>query len=176
MTNHFSWTNSNSRAGRPLWISIFRSERSRPLLTALGVIVGIISISAISASRDTFRERPEGDVSISPPRLILSDAEKDIGTVQQGSIVRAVFPLRNAGKRRLVVFQDSQLCCGAAPAPATVIVEAGRTGTLTVELNTSQWHGLVEHVVSCTTNDPVLPRFNLKVTGEVTSGTRPQGN
>ena len=48
-----------------------------------------------------------------------------------------------------------------------VIVAAGHTEELIVEVDTAQWYGCMEHTIIYTTNDPSTPRLSLKVTANV---------
>ncbi len=101
------------------------------------------------------------------PMLVLLCTEHDFGTVSQGVVVRTAFLIRNAGNRRLVLFQEQERCCGQLSDLPPVIVAAGQTEELAVEVDTGQWYGRMERTISYTTNDPIVPRFGLKVTADV---------
>jgi len=105
----------------------------------------------------------------SAPRLVLPQSERDLGTVSQAGTIRAAFPIRNAGTRRLVVVEHGEGCCGEPAEPREIILAPGESTSVEVEVNTAQWHGRVQHVVHYTTNDPELPRFALTVTANVES-------
>lgn len=104
------------------------------------------------------------------PRLVLHAASRDLGSVDQGRVLRATFPVTNAGGRRLLILEEGGGCCGQPAEARRLIVPPGGCENLTVEVDTAPWHGRMEHVVHYTTNDPEIPRFALRVTAQVHSG------
>ena len=101
------------------------------------------------------------------PRLILPYTHRDLGTVPHGAILRAAFPVENAGTRRLILVEEVEGCCGQSVDPRSVIVAPGDSNDVTVEVDTARWHGSMQHSTHYRTNDPRLPRFTLRVTANV---------
>ena len=116
---------------------------------------------------------PDGHAGGSAPRAVLSSARRDLGSVPQGEVVRAVFPVTNAGNRRLIISKRGAGCCGRPAGAHQVIVAPGDSTELSVEVNTAQWFGQMDHKVHYTTNDPALPQFALRLTAVVQSPPRP---
>ncbi len=115
----------------------------------------------------------DGHAGGSAPRVVLSCAHRDLGSVPQGGVLRALFPVANAGSRRLILSQQGAGCCGRPAESYQVIVAPGDSAELSVELDTAQWFGQVEHTVRYTTNDPAMPQFALRVTAVVGSPPEP---
>jgi hypothetical protein len=116
---------------------------------------------------------PDGHAGGSAPRAVLSCEHRDLGSVRQGGVLRAVFPVTNAGNRRLILSQRGAGCCGRPAESHQVIVAPGDSAELSVELDTARWAGQVGHTVRYTTNDPALPQFSLRVTAVVEPPPRP---
>jgi hypothetical protein len=105
------------------------------------------------------------------PRLVLHALKRDLGSVDQGRVLRATFPVTNAGGRRLLILEEGGGCCGQPAEARRLIVPPGERESLAVEVDTAPWHGRMDHVVYYTTNDPELPRFALQVTAQVRATT-----
>lgn len=112
---------------------------------------------------------PDGHAGGSAPRAVLSCQRRDLGSVPQGGVVRAVFPVANAGNRRLILSRRGAGCCGRPADSHQLIVAPGDSTELSVEVDTAQWAGQVDHTVRYTTNDPALPQFALRLTALVES-------
>ena len=107
------------------------------------------------------------------PKVILRYDTRSLGTVSQGSLLRVPFPIRNAGRRRLVVSDSPEMCCGShAAQPRYLILGPGQAGTFTVEADTATWCGRMRHTVHLATNDPGRPRIALTVEALVTTELR----
>jgi hypothetical protein len=75
--------------------------------------------------------------------------------------------MENAGARRLILVEERDECCGQAPDANSIIVTPGDSQNVTVEIDTSQWHGSLKHTTRYRTNDPRVPQFTLMVTAMV---------
>ena len=101
------------------------------------------------------------------PRLILPYQQRDLGTVSQGAILRAAFPIQNVGTRRLILVEELEGCCGQSGTPRSIIVAPGDSKDVTVEVDTARWHGSIQHSAHYKTNDPQMPRLTLRVTARM---------
>lgn len=110
---------------------------------------------------------------VSVPRLLLPRQTRDFGALPQGGVLQAVFPVANTGTARLVLVDQPGPCCGRPPDPRSVVVAPGESKQLTVEVDTAQWFGQMEHKAEYSTNDPDRPRFTLTVTARVESSGSP---
>jgi len=100
-------------------------------------------------------------------QAVLPCRHRDLGRVPQGGVVRAVFPVTNAGHRRLILTRRTPGCCGGPARSQQVFVPPGGSAELRVEIDTAQWFGQVDYALRYTTNDPALPQFALRVTAVV---------
>ena len=97
------------------------------------------------------------------PQVVLPYAERDLGTIRQGAVLSATFPIANAGTRRLILREEGAGCCGQSTRPPAIIVPPGGSTDLTLELDTRRYDGRLEHTVRYVTNDPRCPRIALHV-------------
>lgn len=87
--------------------------------------------------------------------------------VPQGDVLRIRFPIANEGTRRLIVTELGAACCGTTAADRPIVLAPGESTELVVAVETVRYFGRLEHTARYLTNDPRLPRFTLKVTGDV---------
>jgi len=97
----------------------------------------------------------------------LERTEWDFGTVSAGSDIRASFPIRNVGGRRLILVEQSRSCGCLSTQEPEIIVPPGGSRDLEILLKTSQLDGSVRKHVQYGSNDPELPTFTLTLIAEV---------
>ena len=142
--------------------------RLRKVATVLAIVACLLSLGwFILTVQPAWRRYSHAGNSTAT--LVLPRTERDLGTVSQGGVLRATFPITNAGSRRLVVLEQMKASCGQSPGLRQVVIAAGQSSGLTVEVDTAQWYGKVDHAVHYTTNDAKLPRFTLRATADVES-------
>jgi hypothetical protein len=112
------------------------------------------------------------DTSNAQPRAHISCALQDFGTIGQGSLLRARFPISNTGDRRLIVTEKAEGCCGDSSSARSIVVEPGDTHILNITIDTELWCGQIEHEKRYATNDPKRSQFTLTVRGKVDSKNR----
>lgn len=98
------------------------------------------------------------------PCAVLSAASTHyhLGQTSAATQWQIVFPIRNLGARRLVL-NELDPGCDCGDALHTIVVPPLETAEITVFLDTHNAVGLVESEKSFTTNDPQMPRLELKV-------------
>jgi len=107
------------------------------------------------------------------PKVVLRCAQRDLGTIRQGTVLRATFPIANAGTRRLILRKEGAGCCGQSTRPPKIILPPGGSKDITLDVDTAQWHGRMQHTVRYVTNDPRRPLFALQVNATVESPPSP---
>jgi hypothetical protein len=119
-----------------------------PLLTA--GTGSVISAAAASAARIQF-----------------GASSYDFGTVTSGEVVKRTYFFTNAGSAMLEV-SNVQASCGCTTAGEwTRQVEPGKTGTIPIQFNSSNFGGQVAKTITVTCNDPTQPSVLLQITGNV---------
>lgn len=167
MMNLWTWPKSNCHAERPWWIKM-APRCLRRLVLVLTIVAGLLLGQRVAhILLPTWLGYSYVGSSTSVLRLLCT--ERNLGPVPQGVVLRTTFPIRNAGNRRLILVEQTEGCCGQSVDPHQVILAPGDWKYLTVEVDTAQWHGRLQHTVRYTTNDPKLPRFALKVNAIVQS-------
>jgi len=103
------------------------------------------------------------------PQVVLRCTQRDLGTIYQGAVLRATFPIANAGTRRLILREEGAGCCGQSTHPPAIILPPGGSEDITLDVDTAQWHGRMRHTVRYVTNDPRRPRFAVQINATVES-------
>ena len=165
MTSLWAWTKSNSHAERPWWTEMRRKRLKETLLLPTAAVGLLLALCVFSQWVSAW---PGSDnAAVAAPRLIMPCRQRDLGTAPQGTVLRAAFPIKNAGTRRLILLKELEGCCGQSEAARPIIVAPGDSKDVTVEVDTARWHGSMQHSTHYGTNDPQLPRFTLRVTARV---------
>lgn len=112
------------------------------------------------------------DASVGP-QVLLSDTQRDFGTVVQGTVLNATFPITNRGGRRLILRQRSQACCGESGTAQAIMVGAGQSHDIEIAVDTARWHGAMKHSTLFESNDPRRPRLTFTIRAQVESPTQP---
>jgi hypothetical protein len=101
------------------------------------------------------------------PRLVVPAPTRDFGSVERGTVVEQSFPFENAGDAPLRVENVKGSCGCTVGLVSDRDVKPGRSGAVTVRLDTTRLSGRVTKTVTVYTNDPGTPAFGLTLTGEV---------
>ncbi len=133
------------------------------------IIIGLCLLGSMGAAVACWANSTLTDALSAQPRAVLHCTLQDLGTINQGELVLARFPISNTGSRRLIVTEQTKLCCGDTPETRTIVVAPGKTQVLNTEINTRLWCGQMSHTTRYTTNDPKRPQFILTVRATVNS-------
>ena len=101
------------------------------------------------------------------PALVLKHSLQDFGAVSAGRKLSARFPIRNDGRRRLILREEFRNCSCLTGGKPEIIVAPGKTVELEVIMHTSQLSGAVRKLVRYRTNDPKLPMLTVRLVAEV---------
>ncbi len=141
-----------------------------PILAATVVVLPL----GLWLANTAWGVRFQGDSILSDaPVALLPSSDRDVGTITQGAVLRIAFPIANAGTRRLIVTEAAATCCGRPANDGQIVLAPGESTNLNVSIETIRWCGQLDHAVRYLTNDPRLPQFTLKVTGDVRPAVRP---
>jgi len=132
-------------------------------------IIGLCLLGAMGAAVACWANSTSMDTLSGQPRVVLHCTQQDLGTINQGELVVARFPISNMGNRRLIVTEQAKYCCGGSPETQAIVVAPGKTQVLNTEINTRLWCGQMSHTTRYTTNDPRRPQFILTVRATVNS-------
>ncbi|MFH5804453.1 hypothetical protein [Alienimonas sp. DA493] len=106
------------------------------------------------------------------PALVAPDTQRDVGTVEPGTIVREEFVVWNRGRSRLVLNRPHCRGCGGE-LPPTYVVPAGAGRRIPVSFR-SFGVGPTRRTVEWTTSDPKQPRLTLTVIANVGEARQPE--
>jgi len=102
-----------------------------------------------------------------PPRLEFAELSHHAGEIAQGESIRHRFAFRNAGGRELRL-RDVRISCDCrVRVDADEVIAAGATGTIELELDTSNLAGAIRRTASVLSNDPQAPVLRLMLTADV---------
>ncbi len=100
------------------------------------------------------------------PNLVLDKTTFDFGKVKTGSTNTAVFRLSNSGDSPLDI-TDVQKCCGAIIKLDKSRLAPQENTVLTAEYRAMQGAGQLLKKIGIVTNDPMKPRVELTITGDI---------
>lgn len=101
------------------------------------------------------------------PTVVLERTNWDFGVVSPGSILRVTFPLKNAGRRDLLVRKCAMNTELSAGTPLTAILQPGESVDLVITVNTKGLQGKIQIESPYTTSDPCLPEFTVTILADV---------
>jgi len=101
------------------------------------------------------------------PKLELEKQEIDFGTVEEGTIVNAKVDIRNSGNGVLVIKFIRTTCGCTAAMISSKRIEPNQTGTINIELDTSDREGLLTRTITIFTNNPVQPNPVITLTANI---------
>jgi hypothetical protein len=132
------------------------------VLTRIGLRAAIESVTKPAASADAV---PAARFDVLEHAVVVGPQDED---------ATAEFALSNAGERRLVVRKSRRACCDP-PGPPPLILDAGESGTLTVQTPAGDLLKHGEFRQGFGTNDPRLPEvwLTLRLANEPTPAVRP---
>lgn len=100
------------------------------------------------------------------PRLAVTNARHDAGTVAQGQVVTAAFEIANTGAADLVL-SDVRPGCGCTVAEFDKVVRPGAKGRVLLKVETRGFTGPVTKSALVLSNDPASPQTTLLVAAVV---------
>lgn len=105
--------------------------------------------------------------AVAAPKVMIEKPRHNFGQVLDGVPVTHDFVIRNQGDAPLII-DRVRTDCGCTTVSFTRQIPAGGEGKITVKVSTAGYGGrLVEHQVRVETNDPLLPRIKLIISGMV---------
>ena len=101
------------------------------------------------------------------PKIEASESQYSFGSVYQGTVVKHVFTLRNAGKDTLQI-ENVRSSCGCTVAMVDKKnVAPGESTLVEASFNSDRFAGHVSKDIYVQSNDPAQPVTKLSLTGEV---------
>ncbi len=128
---------------------------SKPLMTFLFLIVGLLTYVAVVMSQPHWR--PVLVDAYSPPKLQLPQGDVDLGIVLMDHVSEHRVPLTNVGGGILVLKEVKASCGCTAVTPKEKTLPPGKTTYLTVGLDSSLKLGAITKTVDIYTNDAKAP-------------------
>lgn len=101
------------------------------------------------------------------PKLSVSRAVFDFGTVKEGTQVEAVFPISNSGSAPLEIKKIVSACGCTAAAADSQIIQPGQSSAVKAVFDTDGFQGPKIKTVRIYTNDPAQASFVLTLRGTV---------
>lgn len=131
-------------------------------LAAIAVFLGsqVLRQGTPSSPRDLVTETPS---------LVVREVTHDFGIIDPGQPCRHLFIVRNEGTAPLKIAKAGTSCkCTVSVLPEGDI-PPGKGGPVEIESKTDQSHGKFRHTAGFLTNDPLRPRFELTIEGDIRS-------
>ncbi len=102
----------------------------------------------------------------SGPRAVPVEPVVDFEIVPKGEPIHHVFEIKNEGDAPLEL-TDVKPACGCTVAQFDRVIAPGKTGRVTIKLETANFGGPISKPVAVFTNDPANPKIQLVVKAEI---------
>ncbi|MEW6509089.1 MAG: DUF1573 domain-containing protein [Bacteroidota bacterium] len=134
---------SNRMGFQQKYVYVFSNDPDMPQLR--------LSFSALIVERIT---NPTGKF----PKMKLEKNQIDFGTIEEGTIKLAKINFQNVGSSTLEITDIKTTCDCTAALLSSKKVGPGESGTLRIELDTTDRSGKLTRTILLVTNDPTEPR------------------
>jgi Protein of unknown function (DUF1573) len=105
------------------------------------------------------------------PIMFFTETQHDFGTVQEGQVVDYTFNFVNKGNGPLNISNVKTSCGCTAALVSSDTIDAGKEGTLKVQLDTKNHVGKMTRSVTIFSNDPANANMILTISADVKKGT-----
>jgi len=106
-------------------------------------------------------------IAISQPKLSLDKSEVDLGAIFSGTKKQGKIVLNNIGNDTLHIYSVQPSCgCTAVKQPKKFLLPY-ESDVVSVEFNSTGYHGKIEKYINITTNDPASKNLSVKLIAEV---------
>ena len=100
------------------------------------------------------------------PEMVIKETEFDAGNVNKGDLIKHDFVFENKGKGMLEI-THVQPACGCTVTEFDKQIAPGKTGKITATVNTANFSGPIQKMISVATNDPKMANFQLMIKATV---------
>ena len=140
---------SHNRSGeQKKYVYIFSNDKENPQ-TRLEFSVNVVDKYSQAAAE------------IKSPKLILSKTQHNFGKVKEGEVVTLNILVKNAGDNNLEISKVESTCNCITTVLSNKILKAGDSGSIKIDLNTSDRKGELTRVVNVFSNDPLNPNQSI---------------
>ena len=130
-------------------------------------------ICAVAALFLTFSFCAIASAEEAQPKVEITPATVDLGTVDEGVKSKATFTIKNVGNADLIIY-DVRPTCGCTIANlSSKIIAPGKTATLQAFYNSQNAGGLIRKYINVTTNDVKTGNISLILTANVKAKPAP---
>lgn len=112
--------------------------------------------------------------AIPAPKLVIAEPEFNLGEIRQGVAAKHSFVVKNEGATELEIKRVTP-ACGCTASEFTSSIAPGKTGQITLSVNTSNFNGPIAKTAEVYTNDPANERITLTMKLIVTTDQTAQG-
>ncbi len=98
--------------------------------------------------------------------MVVAATEFDAGNVNKGDLIKHDFLVENKGKGTLEI-THVQPACGCTVTEFDKQIAPGKTGKITATVNTTNFSGPIQKMISVTTNDLKMSNFQLTIKATV---------
>ena len=101
------------------------------------------------------------------PRMVITPASWDFGSVREGKVVKRAFEVRNDGRSVLVIQSAMENCECVKAKLERERIEPGKSAIVFISVDTAGEAGAFTGTVSILSNDPDAPMRTIRITGTV---------
>jgi len=104
------------------------------------------------------------------PKMELEKQRIDFGKVKEGVTVNSKIDFKNVGTGILEIKNIRTTCGCTAAVLSSKRIEPNKSGTISIELDTTNREGLLTRTVTLFTNDPIQPNQVITITANIEKG------
>ena len=101
------------------------------------------------------------------PRMVITPASWDFGSVREGKVVKRAFEVRNTGRSVLVIQSAMENCECVKAKLERERIEPEKSALVFITVDTAGEAGAFTGTVSILSNDPDAPMRTIRITGTV---------
>jgi len=137
------------------------------LFVVVAALLLAATCSSVASADDTAKAKPAPAVEVTPHSL-------DFGVIDEGTMQKVVFKIKNTGNDELIIF-DARPSCGCTVANlSSKKLNPGETSTLEATYNSTNASGPVHKAIYVKTNAPGGDNIALEFTGTVNAKPSPE--
>lgn len=117
----------------------------------------VLGLTCATAPIVQAAEPPTAQSPARGPRLTITDASHDFGTVTQGKILSHTFRISNGGDALLAINEITPSCGCTTTGDWPHTLKPGESGAIPVNVDTERFTGPISKTISIASNDPTRP-------------------
>jgi hypothetical protein len=156
-----AWAQTETPKGTPVAPPAAGAKVQNPTPAPMGQPQVVIQATPQAQAKPQASTPPQD-----PPVMVVAATEFDAGNVNKGDLIKHDFLVENKGKGTLEI-THVQPACGCTVTEFDKQIGPGKSGKITATVNTTNFSGPIQKMISVTTNDLKMSNFQLTIKATV---------